>query len=199
MSNSSRTSRSGFLRAAPYAIVGIGAGALYAVAARIAYPAREGTLGPDFWPKLVLALIIIVCVYEIVRIVVLRRRAEVEGVLGSVLGDAAAAVVPPGEGGSPATVSGERHPWLLLGGIAITVAYVALVQRLGFALATVVYLATFIAVGGYRRWGVIAAVSTIGTLAIMFFFMRVVYVSLPLGQGVFQQVSLALMQLLGVR
>ena len=33
----------------------------------------------------------------------------------------------------------------------------------------------------------------------LFFFMRVVYVSLPLGVGAFQQVTLWLMQLLGIR
>jgi hypothetical protein len=32
----------------------------------------------------------------------------------------------------------------------------------------------------------------------MFIFMRVVYLSLPLGQGVFKDISLALLRLLGV-
>jgi putative tricarboxylic transport membrane protein len=73
------------------------------------------------------------------------------------------------------------------------------VQPLGFVLATAPYLAAFIALGGYRRWGVNAAVSLIGTLAMMFFFMKVVYVSLPIGGEPFAQVTLALMRLMGIR
>jgi hypothetical protein len=44
-----------------------------------------------------------------------------------------------------------------------------------------------------------AAVSLLGTLAMMFFFMKVVYVSLPLGRAPFMQVTLFLMQAMGIR
>jgi putative tricarboxylic transport membrane protein len=60
-------------------------------------------------------------------------------------------------------------------------------------------MAAFLALGGYRRWGVNAAVSLIGTFAIMFFFMRLVYVSLPIGEEPFAQVTLLLMKVMGVR
>jgi putative tricarboxylic transport membrane protein len=61
------------------------------------------------------------------------------------------------------------------------------------------YVAAFIALGGYRRWGVVAAVSVIGTVLLLFFFMKVVYVSLPLGQEPFLQVTLLLMKIMGIR
>jgi putative tricarboxylic transport membrane protein len=180
-------------RAAPYALVGAVAGYLYYVATQIQYQARPGTLGPDFWPKLILTLIIAACVYEIVKILVAGRATQVEGVLGGMIEEVAPHT-------SDSLVSpAARRPFLLLGGIALTVAYVAFVQSLGFFTATVVYLASFIALAGYRRWLVIAAVSVLGTLLILFFFMRVVYVSLPLGQGPFQQLTLWLMQVLGIR
>ena len=60
---------------------------------------------------------------------------------------------------------------------------------LGFFLATAVYLAAFMVVGRYRRAGVIAATSVLGSLAFMYVFMKIVYVSLPLGVGPFEQVS----------
>lgn len=190
MSGTNGKTRAG--RAAPYALVGGAAGYLYYVATQFQFQAREGTLGPDFWPKLVLCLILAVCVYELVKIFLLGRTAEVEGVLGRLVEGSAhtepAAPAPPRE-----------RPLLLAGGIALTAAYVAIVQSLGFFTATVAYLAAFIAVGGYRRWSVVAAVSVGGTLVMLFFFMKVVYVSLPLGTGVFQQVTLALMRLLGIR
>ena len=187
MSERSRTAR-----AAPYAIVGAAAGYLYYVAANIQYQARAGTLGADFWPKLILALIIAACVYEVIVIFVLRRSRQVEGVLGRMVDETA-------DRGLTAEPRSQHHPLLLVSGIALTAAYVTLIQTLGFFTATVPYIAAFVALGGYRRWGVIAAVSVLGTLLMLFFFMKVVYVSLPLGVGVFQQVTLALMQLLGIR
>lgn len=180
-------------RAGPYVLVGAAAGCLYYVATQIQYQARPGTLGPDFWPKLILALVIAACVYEIVKIMVAGRATQVEGVLGGMIED-----VAPDSAGS-ADAPAPKRPLLLLGGIGLTIAYVALVQYLGFFAATVVYLASFIIVAGYRRWWVVAAVSVLGTLLIVFFFMRVVYVSLPLGQGAFQQLTLWLMQVLGIR
>ena len=181
------------VRAAPYVVVAAGAGYLFYVAANIQYQARVGTLGPDFWPKLVLGLLIALCAYEIVKIFVLGRETQVEGVLGSLVERA----VEHGDTGD--TAPERRHPGLLLAGIALTGAYVALVQTLGFFAATVPYLLAFIRLGGYRRWSVNAAVTIVGTLLMLFFFMKVVYVSLPLGQGPFQTITLFLMQVMGIR
>lgn len=189
------TNRSGFRRAAPYLALGAAAAYLYYVAANIQYSARAGTLGPDFWPKLILALIVAACAYEVVKILVLRSEAEVGGVLEELAGES---LEHPQESAQPAAPAKPR-PWLLLGGIALTSVYVALVQKLGFFSATVPYLALFIALGGYRRWGIIAATSVLGTLLMFFFFMKVVYVSLPLGVPPFQSVTLFLMQLFGIR
>ena len=84
-------------------------------------------------------------------------------------------------------------------GMGATLAYVLLVDVLGFFLATAAYLAAFVAVGGYRRWGVIAACALGGSLAMVVVFMKVVYVSLPLGIGPFRLVSVGLLAALGVR
>ena len=45
----------------------------------------------------------------------------------------------------------------------------------------------------------IAVVALAGALAFMFVFMKIVYLSLPIGQPPFAAVSLALMQLMGIR
>lgn len=181
-------------RAAPYLTVGAVAGYLYYVALNIQYSARAGTLGPDFWPKLILILVLAACAYEVVRILVLRSRTEISGVLEKLVDESA----PEHESVSPEPTAPSR-PWILLGGIALTAAYVVLVQKLGFFTATVPYLAAFIALGGYRRWGVIALTSVIGTLLMFFFFMKVVYISLPIGEPPFQSVTYFLMQLFGIR
>jgi hypothetical protein len=46
---------------------------------------------------------------------------------------------------------------------------------------------------------VVAVVSILGTLILMFLFMKVVYVSLPLGTGIFETISVKLIGLLGIR
>lgn len=181
-------------RVSPYALIGACAGFLYHAATQIDFHRRAGTIGPDVWPKLVLGLMIATCLYEIVRVALSRgRRGGAAGVLQDMVEESEARY-----GGGNA-YAGAKSPLLLAAGIALTALYVWIVQPLGFVLATAPYLAAFIALGGYRRWGVNAAVSLIGTLAMMFFFMKVVYVSLPIGGEPFAQVTLALMRLMGIR
>ena len=186
--------RSAFARALPYATVGAIAAWLFFEATRFEFHRRAGTLGPDAWPKLVLALLVGVCVYEIARIFFSPRHSGgAAGVLQELIGQSAPA---PGEAAEVAPPTRLLH---LAGGVGLTALYVWVIQRLGFPLATAPYLFVFIALGGYRRWLVNAAVSGIGTLAMMFFFMKVVYVSLPIGTEPFAQVTIALMRLMGVR
>jgi putative tricarboxylic transport membrane protein len=53
--------------------------------------------------------------------------------------------------------------------------------------------------GRYRRPGVIASVALIGSFLFVLVFMKIVYVSLPLGVAPFQAVSLAILAMLGIR
>ncbi|MCC7485131.1 MAG: tripartite tricarboxylate transporter TctB family protein [Burkholderiales bacterium] len=183
-------------RMLPYALLGAGAGYLYYVAANIDYVRRAGTLGPDFWPRVILLLLIAVCAVAMIRIAIAREPGrDVAGVL-----EAIAAETAREHGAAPAPAPpAANHPLILAGGIALTALYVATVATLGFVTGSAAYLAAFIVLGGYRRPAVVAAVSLGGTLLLFFFFVKVVYVSLPLGTGPFQRVTLILMSLLGVR
>jgi putative tricarboxylic transport membrane protein len=166
----------------PYAALLAGAAFLYAKSGSFAALGRPGQLGPDFWPKAVLVLLMVTCAMEIARLALAPAAAP---------GAIARAKQPQGE-------EEPRFPALLAGGIVLTILYVPGMQVLGFFLATVIYLAAFMAVGRYRRYGVIAVTSIVGSLAFVFVFMKVVYVSLPLGMGPFRGVSTALMALLGI-
>jgi putative tricarboxylic transport membrane protein len=73
------------------------------------------------------------------------------------------------------------------------------IAYLGFFLSTLVYLAAFMWIGGFRRPVAVAVASVVGSLAFMFVFMKVVYVSLPLGHEPFSQVTFLLMRLMGIR
>lgn len=175
----------------PYVIVFLLAGFLYYRATQLDFVAPGGRIGPDVWPRAILGLAMLTAAYEVIKnLVFFKGRHEVDGVLESIT-EAAPGEPPP----APATL----YPRRLVAGAGMTIAYAALIQTLGFFLCTVLFLAAFTWVGGYRRTGVILASSVAGGLVFMFIFMKVVYVSLPLGAGPFGELTLLLMRLMGIR
>ena len=178
-----------FLRAAPYIVLQLAALYFFQLAGQIDYPITAGRIGPDFWPKSILVLLGLVCVYEIIKNLFVGETFTAAGLLEKLMEDSHA---DPDEENLP------DHPWLLLGGMALTIAYVASIAKLGFFLATSVYLALFMAIGRYRNWAVIATASVLGSLLLLFIFMKLVYVSLPLGVAPFSAVSNALLSIMGV-
>jgi len=179
-------------RTVPYAIVFVATAVLFVFANRISFVAPGGRIGPDVWPKAILALSMLTCVFQIVKILFSGGGEQVPGVLESIIEEAPA-------DGSAAAAPEPTYPHLIVGGIVLTVAYVVLIERLGFFLCTFVYLAAFAWIGRYRRPLVVLASSLVGSLLFMFVFMKVVYVSLPLGQEPFSQVTFLLMRLMGIR
>jgi len=179
-------------RTVPYAIVFVATAVLFVFANRISFVAPGGRIGPDVWPKAILALSMLTCVFQIVKILFSGGGEQVPGVLESIIEE-----VP-----ADATAAAAReptYPHLIVGGIVLTVAYVVLIERLGFFLCTFAYLAAFAWIGRYRRPLVVLVSSLVGSLLFMFVFMKVVYVSLPLGQEPFSQVTFLLMRLMGIR
>ena len=136
-------------------------------------------IGPEFWPKLIIVIMGALCVYEIVKRLVVKTQAA------------------PAE---PAQPGPERsHPGRLLAGIAAIAGFALAVDWLGFFVATAAFLTAFILIGGFRRPLVAAAIGLAGSFVLIVMFMRVAYISLPLGAGPFRELSLALLHLLGVR
>ncbi len=179
-------------RAAPYALLLAGAAFFYVLAGRIEYVGPPDRIGPEFWPRAILALLGAVCAWELAKRLLLGRAQSVDGVLQSLMQEAAQSFEP-----EPGAL--RPSPLRLAGGIAATVGYALLVDLAGFFLSTAAFLAVFILVGGFRRPVLAAAIGLGGSAAMVVLFMKVVYVSLPLGWGPFQAVSLALMSALGVR
>jgi putative tricarboxylic transport membrane protein len=179
----------------PYVVVLLLAGFLYYRATQFGAGPPAGRIGPDVWPKIILALAMVTCGYAIIRgLFFARDDAHVGGVLESIVEEA-----PSGEPEPAAALPPASSRWTLVIGIAMTVAYVVLVDKLGFFLSTALYLAGFMWVGSYRRIGVVLATSLAGALVFMFVFMKVVYVSLPLGVGPFAELTYLLMRLMGIR
>lgn len=176
-----------YARALPYVVVGVAAAFLYYTAAHFEFHHRPGTLGPDAWPKAVSLLMLLVSVGKTIEILFSRTRVQGPYEALATAEDSERALPP------------QRHPLLLLLGMAATLAYVALITTVGFFLCTAVYLAAFLWIGGYRRRWIMAATSVLGALLLMFIFMKLVYISLPIGTPPFSAVTLALMQLMGIR
>ena len=174
----------------PYLVVLAITLGLFIMARRIDFVAPGGRIGPDFWPKAILGLATLTCVYQILRTLFWGDEG-VTGVLESIIEETPAEPAPP----EPEV----RYPWLIAGGIALTVGYVLAIEYLGFFLSTFVFLAGFAWIGRYRRPVVVFLCALIGSLVFMYVFMKVVYVSLPLGQGPFAEVTFALMRLMGIR
>jgi putative tricarboxylic transport membrane protein len=175
----------------PYVLVLAAAVALSYSALHFDFTPRGDRPGPDVWPRAILLLLIVTCVVRILG--VLRRPTAVEPVM---LHDVLAGALP---NDGPDDTPLPRYPALLLTGIALTIGYVALLGTLGFFIDTALYIVALTRTGRYRRWPVIAAVAIVGALVFMFIFMKVVYLSLPIGTEPFSAVSLLLMRLMGIR
>ena len=142
-----------------------------------------GRIGPAVWPRAVIILMALLCVYEIVKRLVVRTEFEAKGLVTNMqAGEAAAAT----------------NYKMLLGGIGIILAFVVVVPWIGFFLATAIFLAVFPRIGGLRKPVVSVVVSLAGTLLLALVFLKVAYISLPLGEGPFRALSLGFMRLLGV-
>ena len=170
----------------PYIVISLICIYLYSLANKFQFVTKAGNIGPDFWPKMLLGLTIAVCLFEIIKMAFFSRiKSE----------DKAAAKVQVED----AAETRRSYPGLLLIGTLMTVLYVYLVNILGFPLCTFLYFALFMFVGRYRKKWAILANSVIGTLALVFIFMKIVYVSLPLGQGPFSAVTFFVLSIMGIK
>lgn len=182
----------------PYVVVLLISGYLFYRSTQFGFDAPGGRIGPDVWPKAILGLAMLTCVYEIARTLLFHDgRHEIPGVLEATVEEGPAEHTPVDEAQAPPAPQ-RAFPQLLIFGTAMTVAYALLVDKLGFFVCTALFLAGFTWAGRYRRLRVIMATSLIGSFVFMFMFMKIVYVSLPLGVGPFERVSILLMKLMGI-
>ncbi len=166
----------------PHGLMLLASGWLYWAATRIeAYTGGGSRIGPDAWPKAIIVFMGLLCAWEIVRRLVLRARDRAGG-----------------GGDGEAKTAALSHPGMLAAGIAIVLGYVVTVPWIGFFVATLLFLAAFAWFGGLRRPVLVAVTSVTGSLVMVVMFMRVAYISLPLGEGPFRALSIALLAAIGV-
>jgi putative tricarboxylic transport membrane protein len=137
--------------------------------------AREGQLGPSFWPRLVLVALAAVCALRAVS--VWRQPSG-------------------GPVAAPGAAPLDRRRLAIA--IALILLYVSATPLVGFPLATATFIAAFAVVAGARRPAGVAAAAVIGTLGVLYLFVKVVYLPLPKGDGPLEAVTLSLYRLLGI-
>jgi putative tricarboxylic transport membrane protein len=135
--------------------------------------AREGQLGPGFWPRAVLIGLALACVAKLVQ----GWRAPA---------------------GPPAVDRPELSTPKLVAGLASIAGSVAAAPVLGFPLATALFVAGFMLLGGTRSAAGIIAAAGLGTVALLYLFVKVVYLPLPKGDGPFEALTLALYRALRI-
>jgi putative tricarboxylic transport membrane protein len=75
-------------------------------------------------------------------------------------------------------------------GIALIVLYVLVTPWAGFAVTTVAFIAAFMTLAGARSPVSIGANAVLGTVVLLYAFVKVVYLPLPKGEGGFEALTL---------
>jgi putative tricarboxylic transport membrane protein len=152
-------------------------------------------LGPAFWPRLVLACLAGTCLVRLAGSLRGRPTTAAAGADGVV--PEATRVLPD------ATVAVDMAPApiaLARLGVAMTLIllYVLATPITGFPLATMGFVAGFMWVSGARSAAGIAVGAVLGTVGLLYLFVKAVYLPLPKGDGPFEAVTLALYRVLRI-
>jgi putative tricarboxylic transport membrane protein len=92
----------------------------------------------------------------------------------------------------------EHDDMRLAIGIGLIVAYGIAIGFIGMAWATMAFVAAWLVLGGLRRPLTVVLVSTVGTAAILYLFVKISLMPLDRGQGVFEQATIGLYRILGI-
>lgn len=138
--------------------------------------AQAGQLGPGFWPRMVLLGLGVSCLAKLV-VDVRRGHGTARHVIDA-----------------PPPLSAAR----LAAAAGLLVLYALALPLLGFALATAGFVVAFMVLAGARSAIGIAATAVLTTVAVLYVFVRIVYLPLPKGAGAVEDVTIALYRLLGI-
>lgn len=172
----SSTSRSLLLSMIPEALLLVAAVYLFVAAGSFRQVGNPDQISPGFWPQI---LCVGIAIGTLVRIGQKFRARE-----------------HPMVGAAADAEEDVRMPRVALG-IALVVGYIIGMLFLGYILATALFLIAFIYLGGQRKWYVIP-LGIVSSLVFAYVFLKVVYIALPSGIGIFDQLSVILYQLLGI-
>ena len=138
----------------------------------------RGVIGPATWPKAMLY-----CAAASAAVLAILKLLEARGLRSAHSGL---------DRGS------EYHETRSLGLLAALIIYGAGIPLVGIAWATLSFLAAWLLLSGLRRPLLVGLVSVLGTLGVLYLFVKVSLMPLPRGSGAFEQASVALYRVLGI-
>jgi putative tricarboxylic transport membrane protein len=137
----------------------------------------RGVAGPTTWPTVMLwAMVAFALVWAVERAARVLRSLE--------RGAAAETLAPAG--------------WRVWAGVALVLAYGFSLPVLGFAVATPLYLLLWMLLGGVRSPSVLASVTLLGSVALLYVFVKLALMPLDRGVGAIGEFTVQLYRWLGI-
>ncbi len=149
---------------------------LYSLANSLEAFSPPGQLGPAFWPKVSLLLLMAGC---LIKVGELWREGNQKIVL-----EEKAPLLPP--------VNVSR----LITMICLVIFSVIGMDFLGFLLANFLFLVFFMSITGLKKKVSLLLISLFGTILLLYLFVKIVYLPLPRGQGIFNDLTIYFYRLL---
>jgi hypothetical protein len=150
----------------------------YILAGNIDPPPGPEQLGAAFWPKMTLILLMVSCGIKVWEIIKARGKEARE---------------TPGDR-PPARVNIPK----LAAMIVMIILVVYFLDVIGFALANFLFLLVFMRIAGLRRKIPLILTSALGTVFLIYLFVKAVYLPLPKGQWFFDDFTIALYRFLHI-
>ncbi len=148
----------------------------YFLAGQIDAPPGPEQLGAAFWPKMMLVFLMVGCGIKVGEILIAHRKAK---------GEAA-----------PAGPLPEVNTPKLAAMIAMVIAGVFFMDIIGFPLSNFIFLLLFMRIAGLRKKLPLLLTSALGTVFLLYLFVKIVYLPLPKGQWFFDDMTIFLYRIL---
>ena len=148
----------------------------YILSTRIDTFPMPGQLGPAFWPKMIIILLIVSCLIKVGELVAEWRKGF----------------------SSELTCAGQVNGARLAPIIATMLLCVLAIDTIGFALSNFCFIIVFLRLAGVRKPLSLILTSVLGTVGLLYLFVKVVYLPLPKGAWLFESVTLFVYRALGI-
>ncbi len=150
----------------------------FVLAGQMEENAVEGQLGAFFWPKGILLLLMLSCGFKVL-----------ESFKGFGKG-----VADIGVEGPPVQVKTGK----LVAMIAMLLAAVVCMETIGFPLCNFLFLLLFMRIAGLKKKSHLLIIAVLGTIVLLYIFVKVVYLPLPKGQWFFTDFTIFLYRVLHI-
>ena len=150
----------------------------YFLSGQIDAPPGPEHLGAAFWPRMILIFLMVSCGIKAGEILLARRKAGAEG--------------------TPAGLRPEVDSPKLAAMIVMVIAGVYSMDIIGFPLSNFIFLLLFMRIAGLRKKGSLFLTSFLGTIFLLYLFVKIVYLPLPKGQWFFDDLTIFLYRVLHI-